>query len=69
MEEKVNLPAHRAGHVWQSQAEPAVALTSYGAPSYAEATRRRLSPFYRAEAFGEGRSSLCFRTGHPGEGE
>jgi len=31
--------------------------------------RGRLSPFYRAEAFGEGRSSPCFHTGHPGEGE
>jgi hypothetical protein len=31
--------------------------------------RGRLSPFYRVEASGEGRSSPCLSTGYPGEGE
>jgi hypothetical protein len=43
-----------------AEAPPAFALTSYGAVA---------SPFYRAEAFGEGRSSLQQAAEYPGEGE
>jgi hypothetical protein len=43
-----------------AEAPPAFALTSYGAVA---------SPFYRAKAFGEGRSSLQQAAEYPGEGE
>jgi hypothetical protein len=55
-------PHQAAGYLERNFAEalPAFALTSYGAVA---------SPFYRAEAFGEGRSSLQQAAEYPGEGE